>query len=48
MVLLLPQQLQDEVPQLDLPRAGARLRFVGPVWKGKPWGGEGGDQGEGS
>ena len=36
-VLLLPQQLQDEVPQLDLPGAGARLRLVGPVWEGKPW-----------
>ena len=39
-VLLLPQQLQDEVPQLDLSRAGARLGLVGPVWEGEPWGGE--------
>lgn len=29
--LLLLQQLKDEVPQLDLPGAWGRLRFVGPV-----------------
>ena len=33
-VLLLLQQLQDEVPELDLPAPGARLGFVGPVWIG--------------
>lgn len=38
LVLLLPQQLQDEVPQLDLPRARGRLRLVGPIREGKPWG----------
>lgn len=31
MVLLLPQQLQDEVPQLDLSGTRTRLRLVGPV-----------------
>lgn len=36
--LLLLQQLQDEVPQLDLPRARGRLRLVGPIREGKPWG----------
>lgn len=30
-VALLPQQLQDEVPELDLPRPGARLRLVRPL-----------------
>lgn len=38
LVLLLLQQLQDEVPQLDLPRTGAWLRLVGPIWEGKPCG----------
>lgn len=37
MVLLFPQQLQDEVPQLDLSGARARLGLVGPVWEGEPW-----------
>lgn len=45
MVLLLPQQLQDEAPELDLSRAGARLGLVGPVGEGKPWGGGGGERG---
>lgn len=31
--LLLLQQLQDEVPQLDLPGARGRLSLVGPVRK---------------
>lgn len=35
-VLLLPQQLQDEVPELDLSGARTRLRLVRPVWEGKP------------
>ena len=39
--LLLLQQLQDEVPQLDLPGARGRLGFVGPVGEGQAWGGEG-------
>ena len=38
LVLLFLQQLQDEVPQLDLPGAGARLGLVGPVWEGDAWG----------
>lgn len=38
MVLLFPEQLQNEVPQLDLPGARARLWLVGPLWEGKPWG----------
>ena len=42
LVLLLLQQLQDKVPQLDLPRAGGRLRLVGPIREGKPWGQEAG------
>jgi len=37
LILLLLQQLQDEVPQLDLPRAGTRLGLVGPVREGEPW-----------
>lgn len=37
MVLLFPEQLQNEVPQLDLPGARARLWLVGPLWEGKPW-----------
>ena len=37
-VFLFLQQLQDEVPQLDLPGAGARLGLVGPVWEGDAWG----------
>ena len=36
LVFLLPQQLQDKVPQLDLPRARGRLWLVGPIWEGKP------------
>lgn len=44
-VLLFPQQLQDEVPQLDLSGARARLRLVGPIRKGKPWGGRTGEKG---
>lgn len=36
MILFLPEQLQDEVPQLDLPGPGARLRLVSPVWECKP------------
>ena len=36
MIFFFPQQLQDEVPQLDLPGPGARLRLVSPVWEGKP------------
>ena len=40
--LLLLQQLQDEVPQLDLPGARGRLGLVGPVGEGQAWGGEGG------
>ena len=46
MVLLLPQQLQDEVPQLDLPGPGARLGLVGPVWEGETWVGEAEREGE--
>ena len=45
MVLLFPQQLQDEVPQLDLSGARARLRLVGPIREGKPWGTQ--ERGEG-
>lgn len=37
MILLLPEQLQDEVPKLDLSGPGARLWLVSPFWKGKPW-----------
>lgn len=37
--LFLLQQLQDEVPQLDLPGAWRRLGFVGPIWEGQTWGG---------
>ena len=37
MVLLLPQQLQDEVPQLDLSGARAGLGLVGPLREGEPW-----------
>lgn len=37
LVFLLPQQLQDKVPQLDLPGARGRLRLVGPVREGKAW-----------
>lgn len=37
LVLLLLQQLQDEVPQLDLSGPGARLGLVGPVREGEPW-----------
>lgn len=36
MVLLLPQQLQDKVPQLDLSGAWTRLGLIGPVWERKP------------
>ena len=39
-LFLLPQ-LQDEVPQLDLPGAQGRLGFVGPVEEGQAWGREG-------
>ena len=42
LVLLLLQQLQDKVPQLDLPRAGGGLGLVGPIREGKPWGQEAG------
>lgn len=35
-VLLFSKQFQDEVPQLDLPGARARLGLVRPIWKGKP------------
>lgn len=35
-VFFFPQQLQDEVPQLDLPGSGAGLGLVGPFRKGKP------------
>lgn len=31
--LFLLQQLQDEVPQLDLPGARGRLCFIGPIRK---------------
>ena len=37
LVFLFPQQLQDKVPQLDLPGAGGRLRLVGPIREGKAW-----------
>lgn len=37
LILLLLQQLQNEVPELDLSGAGARLGLVGPVWKSEPW-----------
>lgn len=36
MVLFFPEQLQDEVPQLDLSGPGARLRLVSPFWEGDP------------
>lgn len=38
LVFLLLQQLQDEVPQLDLPGAWAWLWLIGPVWEGDAWG----------
>lgn len=37
-VLLFPQELQDEMPELDLPGAWAGLWLVGPLGEGKPWG----------
>lgn len=37
MILLFPEQLQDEVPKLDLSGPGAWLWLVSPFWKGKPW-----------
>ena len=43
LVFLFPQQLQDKVPQLDLPGAGGRLRLVGPIREGKAWRQEAGD-----
>lgn len=36
MILLFPEQFQDEVPQLDLPGPGARLGLVSPFWEGEP------------
>lgn len=36
MVLLLPEQLQDEMPELDLSGARARLWLVRPFREGKP------------
>lgn len=37
LILLLLQQLQDEVPQLDLSGPRARLWLVRPFWEGEPW-----------
>lgn len=36
-VFFFPQQLQDEVPQLDLSGAWTWLRLVGPFGEDKPW-----------
>lgn len=36
MILLFPEQLQNEVPQLDLSGTGARLGLVSPFWEGEP------------
>lgn len=36
LILFLLQQLQNEVPQLDLSGSGARFWLVGPVWEGEP------------
>lgn len=37
MIFFFPEQLQDEVPQLDLSGPRARLGLVGPVREGEPW-----------
>lgn len=36
MILFFPEQLQDKVPELDLPGPRARLGLVGPFWEGDP------------
>jgi len=36
-ILFFPEQLQDEVPQLDLSGPGARLWLVSPLWESDPY-----------